>query len=277
MLTQLHQLPQYIQDMLGMFFWFILLTIIFSPLERFFGMRGQKFLRKNLLTDLGYYFLNGLFTKSLLAFIMAWLALGLGKLIPAEVRHWGATLSLPVRLTVTMIVGEIGYYWGHRWMHQIPWLWRIHAIHHSAEELDWLVSTRAHPLDVVIPRVCGFVLMFSFGLVQPLGQSVDLALILILLIGTLIGFFVHANLRWRFGWLEWLIATPAFHHWHHTNDGVEYVNKNYSPVLPWIDVLFGTFYLPKKWPTRYGINDPMPPSLLPQLIAPFIYRKNKNK
>jgi sterol desaturase/sphingolipid hydroxylase (fatty acid hydroxylase superfamily) len=48
----------------------------------------------------------------------------------------------------------------------------------------------------------------------PLGMVVPL---LIMLIGTLWGFFIHANLRWRFGWLELLVSTLAFHQWHHTN------------------------------------------------------------
>jgi sterol desaturase/sphingolipid hydroxylase (fatty acid hydroxylase superfamily) len=115
--------------------------------------------------------------------------------------------------------------------------------------------------------------MFSLGLVEPLSKTGDLALILILLIGSLLGFFVHANLRWRFGWLEWLIATPAFHHWHHTNDGLEYINKNYSPTLPWVDLIFGTFYLPKQWPKLYGISAAMPTNLAAQLLEPFSLTK----
>ncbi|MES9906417.1 MAG: sterol desaturase family protein [Sedimenticola sp.] len=48
------------------------------------------------------------------------------------------------------------------------------------------------------------------------------------------------------GWLEWLISTPVFHHWHYTHDGPEYVDKNYATMFPWIDRLFGTYYLPKR-------------------------------
>ena len=77
-------------------------------------------------------------------------------------------------------------------------------------------------------------------------------------------------MRWRFGWLEWLVSTPGFHHWHHTKDGPESINKNYAAIFPWVDKLFGTLYLPKKqWPMRYGIDAPMASGLAGQLLQLF--------
>ena len=67
------------------------------------------------------------------------------------------------------MAGEIGYYWGHRWSHEIPFLWRFHSIHHSAEEIDFLVNTRAHPFDMVFGRFCGLVPMYVLGLGGPVG------------------------------------------------------------------------------------------------------------
>ena len=155
---------------------------------------------------------------------------------------------------------------------EIPLLWRFHAIHHSAEEIDWLVNTRAHPFDIVFVRLCGFVPMYALGLAQPMiGKTVDVMPLLIMLVATLWGFFIHANLRWRFGPLEWLIATPGFHHWHHTND--EHINKNYASMLPWMDKLFGTWYMPKQqWPAKYGIDAPMA-GFAGQLLQPLVPRR----
>jgi sterol desaturase/sphingolipid hydroxylase (fatty acid hydroxylase superfamily) len=88
------------------------------------------------------------------------------------------------------------------------------------------------------------------------------------------GFFIHANLRWRFGWLSLLVATPAFHHWHHTND--EHVDKNYASMLPIMDILFGSWYMPREqWPPVYGIKTPMPPGLLAQTVHPFLPQEEK--
>ena len=158
------------------------------------------------------------------------------------------------------MAGEIGYYWGHRWSHEIPFLWGFHSIHHSAEEIDFLVNTRAHPLDMVFSRFCGLVPIYVLGLGGPVGPAGSVVPVLVTLIGTVWGFFIHANLRWRFGPLEWLISTPAFHHWHHTRTGP--INRNYSSTLPWLDRIFGTHYLPRsEWPEAYGIKAKLPDTL----------------
>jgi len=74
--------------------------------------------------------------------------------------------------------------------------------------------------------------------------------------------------RWRFGPLEHLIATPAFHHWHHTNDA--YRDHNYAALFPWVDRLFGSLHLPgRQWPGCYGVDDPLPPTMAGQLLHPW--------
>jgi len=257
-------------DILRLSIWLLLLSVLFIPLERLFAVHPQKVFRKGTLVDLGYYFLNGVLPKALLVLPIAAIAWILRVLVPASLLTWSADLPLAARLGAALVVGEIGYYWAHRWMHEIPWLWRIHSIHHNAEQIDWLVNTHAHPLDIVFTRLVSFVPMFALGLAQPMvGNKVDTVPMLIMLIGTTWGFFIHSNLRWRFGWLGLLLSTPFFHHWHHTND--EHVNKNYASMLPILDCIFGTWYLPKKqWPPKYGTNGPVASGLTGQLLQPFV-------
>jgi len=67
------------------------------------------------------------------------------------------------------------------------------------------------------------------------------------------------------------VATPAFHHWHHTNDGPNVVDKNCAATLPWVDWIFGTFHLPRdKLPVHYGTTYPMPAGMGDQLSQPFM-------
>jgi sterol desaturase/sphingolipid hydroxylase (fatty acid hydroxylase superfamily) len=252
--------------------WLVILAAIFAPLERLFALHPKKIFRKAIVTDLGYYFLSSLVPSILLSVPLAYLAWSVHRFIPVGVGATVAAWPLWLRVVASLVVGEIGFYWGHRWSHELPLLWRFHAIHHSAEHLDFLVNTRSHPVDMVFTRLCGLVPLYILGLASPIRGSASLIPVLIILVGTVWGFFIHANVRWRFGPLEWLVATPAFHHWHHTNDGPDVINKNYSPMLPFIDRLFGTLHLPKdSQPASYGIDQPVSPLLFGQLIDPFLF------
>ena len=274
-LRQLQQhLSPFALDVFRLFVWLLLLIVIFVPLERFCALHNQSVFRKGFLTDLSYYFLNSLLPKFLLILPLSIIAGALHYLVPGGLYLWVADMPLWIRFSAAMVVGEFGAYWGHRWMHEIPVLWRFHAIHHSAEAIDWLVNTRAHPLDMVLTRLCGLIPIYVLGLAQPTANTLDVVPLLYAIFGTVWSFFIHANVRWRLGWLEWVISTPGFHHWHHTKDGPEYVNKNYAAIFPWVDKFFGTFYLPKQqWPVKYGIDAPMAPSLAGQLMQPFMHRK----
>jgi sterol desaturase/sphingolipid hydroxylase (fatty acid hydroxylase superfamily) len=189
-------------------------------------------------------------------------------LVPSVVKTTAADLPIGWRMLANLVFGEIGYYWGHRLSHEIPFLWRFHSIHHSAGHVDFLVNSRAHPFDMVFGRVCGLVPIALLGLGGPLGDAGSRVTILATLFGFTWGYFIHANVRWRFGPLEWLVSTPAFHHWHHVRSGP--INRNYSSNFPWIDFLFGTLHLPDSMPLDYGIKTPMPDALIEQLVHPFL-------
>lgn len=261
----------YALQLLRLCIWLVLLSVIFAPLERFFALHPQKALRKGIITDIGYYFLSSFLPGILLSLPLSLLAWGVHQAVPTSLLSTIAAWPLWARLAAALIVGEVGFYWGHRWSHEVPLLWRFHALHHSAEEMDFLVNTRTHPVDMVFTRLSGMVPLYVLGLATPSGGSAGLIPVLVLLLGTVWGFFVHSNLRWRFGTFEQIIATPAFHHWHHTNDGPDYINKNYASMLPWIDRVFGTLYIPKgKLPSRYGIDELTPTGIFAQVLQPFM-------
>jgi len=270
-----HQLAQMVPGVVltivKLCIWLTMLSAVFVPLERLFAVRRQTVFRRHIGLDLGYFFLNGVLPSLLLSSPLAVLARAAHAALPTAmttaIAHWPVWL----RVIAALIVGEIGFYWGHRWSHQIPLLWHFHAIHHSAEQIDWLVNTRAHPVDMIFTRLCGLVPMYALGLAAPMAGSASLVPVIVLLVGIVWGFFIHANLRWRFGLLERLVATPAFHHWHHANDGPDVVDKNYAATLPWMDWVFGTLHLPKdRLPGRYGTDHPIPKGMADQLLMPFM-------
>jgi sterol desaturase/sphingolipid hydroxylase (fatty acid hydroxylase superfamily) len=240
--------------------WLMILVVIFVPLERVFAVHPQRVLRKGIVTDLCYYFLSSLLPAMLLGAPLGVLAWVVHQAVPHGILARSAALPLWARVFSGLVAGEIGYYWGH--------LWRFHSIHHSAEEVDFLVSSRAHPVDMVFGRLCSMVPIYVLGLGGPGALAGSQVPVLVALIGIVWGFFIHANLRWRFGPLEWLISTPAFHHWHHTLKGP--INRNYASTLPWLDWIFRTHYLPSDaWPEAYGIKAEMPESLVEQLAYPL--------
>ncbi|MFT3802660.1 MAG: sterol desaturase family protein [Burkholderiaceae bacterium] len=247
--------------------WLALMVVVFATLERIVPVRPSKLLRRQWAVDVGWYFVNSLAGILLLGPISVLCAIGIRALMPEQIISAAATMPLWARMVAAMIVGEIGFYWGHRWSHKIPLLWRFHAVHHSAEQLDFLVNTRGHPIDVIFTRLCGLVLLYATGLASPVGPNPTLIPALVLSVGAAWSFFIHSNLRVRLGPLEQIISSPAFHHWHHTLD--DHKDHNFSSMLPFVDRLFGTFYLPKHWPAAYGTRTPVPETLLGQLLDPF--------
>jgi sterol desaturase/sphingolipid hydroxylase (fatty acid hydroxylase superfamily) len=246
----------------------VVISIVFVPLERLASLHRQPIGRKALLLDVSYYFLNALLVGAVLAIPLAGVAWLLHFIVPSSVQALGATLPVPLKFIAALVLGEIGGYWGHRIQHEIPWLWRLHAIHHSAEQIDFMVNVRAHPLDLLLTRITGYIPLYAFGLLSPFPSASDPALAAFVFGGTLWAYFIHSNIRLRFGWLEHVLASPAYHHWHHTKH--DHVNHNYATVLPFVDRLFGTHHLPKgEWPAEYGSDTKVPDTLAGQLAFPF--------
>lgn len=132
------------------------------------------------------------------------------------------------------------YGW-HRALHGVPWLWRFHQMHHSAERVDIFGSNYFHPIDVA-----GFALVTSVALVLVVGITAEAAMVAGLA-AVFANFFQHANVRTP-RWLGFLIQRPESHSVHHERGVHAY---NYSD-LPIFDMLFGTFRNPDRWRGQAG-------------------------
>ena len=266
-----HQLLRHALDFLvdvgRLAIWLVFLTAIFVPLERLCAVYPAKIWRKQIGVDVAWYFINSLFPAAILSVPLALVARSLHGMDPGGMYSAVAGWPLWLKLPVALLIGDIGAYWGHRALHAFPLLWRFHAIHHSAEHLDWLVSNRAHPFDIVFTRLSNFAPLYLFGLAQTKGSNPDATVLVVTMIGITWTFFIHSNIRVRLGPLEWLVTSPAFHHWHHTND--EHRDRNFSFIFPLIDRVFGTAWLPNHWPFVYGIHEKVSSTLAGQFFDPM--------
>jgi sterol desaturase/sphingolipid hydroxylase (fatty acid hydroxylase superfamily) len=268
-LTYYQHLHSLALSVLRLSIWLLLLAIIFLPLERLLAIQKSKIFNKSTASDIVFYFISGLVPSLLLAPPLALVAIGAHAVVPwrlhmaiAEMPFWGRVLA-------ALVVSEIGFYWGHRWAHEIPFLWRFHSVHHNPQQVYFLISARAHPIDNVFIRLCGLIPVYVLGIATPLTPAGGMISALLVLLFTMWGFFIHANLRCRLGPLAWIISTPAFHHWHHTL--AQPRDRNFASTLPIMDWLFGTLYMPRnKWPVAYGIPAKLPRSFAAQLIYPFL-------
>jgi len=160
-----------------------------------------------------------------------------------------------------LLLQDVMMYWIHRIFHTKP-LWNFHAVHHSSETLDWTGAVRFHPVNSLAEFA------FADAVILLMGFS-PIALVVLGPINLIYSVMVHANLNWTFGPLRYVFASPVFHRWHHTTEE-EGLDRNFAPTFPFLDLMFGTFFMPERRPEIYGTNSgPLPASFLGQIFYPF--------
>ncbi len=262
-------LPDEVKTSVGLGFdWFLLdlfvMTIFFTPVERFWPLhKGQKTFRPQWTTD-AFYFVMTHLPAQLITFVMIlpttvlfqWLAI---PTLAKTVGSWPFWVQLPLAI----VVADFAQYATHRAFHKIPFLWRFHAIHHSIQTMDWIAGSRSHFVDILITRSLILIPMTLCGFSQ---SAMAGYLVFVSFHAT----FCHTDFGPRPRWLEPWFVTVRYHHWHHAADA-EAADVNFAIHWPFIDRLFGTYYLPKDaWPQRYGlINASVPPGFFAQFLAPF--------
>jgi sterol desaturase/sphingolipid hydroxylase (fatty acid hydroxylase superfamily) len=240
----------------------LIAAAVFIPFERLAGLHpAQPVLRRGWAGDALSGIVNGLLLYTALLVTLGGVDAAAAVCAP-QLRDWIAARSLPTQCVIALVVGDLGVYGIHRLQHTVPWLWRFHAVHHSAEEMDWLVGFRFHPLDLFLLRVA------SLGPLLALNVGPSAVAIFIAVSGWQ-AWLVHANVRMPYGPLRWLVVSPEFHHWHHSAEREAY-DRNYASLVACWDVLFGTVYLPRgRHPVRYGIEEPVAASWIGRFVDPF--------
>jgi lathosterol oxidase len=167
-----------------------------------------------------------------------------------------------VQAVLLLICADFVLYWEHRIFHEVPRLWRVHAVHHSVETMDWLAGSRGHVIQVFIERSLVMIPLYLIG-------ADKAALDLYVTFAALQAITIHCNLGIPFGPLRYLFVTPQFHHWHHSSEKPA-IDTNYAAHTPLFDWLFGTYHMPDEhWPAHYGTTRRLPRTYLGQLFYPF--------
>lgn len=237
---------------------------LFIPVERLFPRdETQPVFREEWREDLFYYLVSSLLVQVLtfLTFAPAQTILVFAPL--THTRAWIGALPFVVQFFAIMALTDFVQYWVHRAFHRVPWLWRFHAVHHSAKSMDWMAGARMHFLEILALRSTTVIPMTVLGFSS---TAMNTYILLVYVYST----FVHANLGWRFPFVEKILVTPRFHHWHHGIER-EAIDVNFAIHFPLLDRVFGTHHLPKdQWPSGYGIGGhPVPSGYVEQFKYPF--------
>jgi ornithine lipid hydroxylase len=176
---------------------------------------------------------------------------------------WPRGAPVAAQFGLALLLAELFAYWLHRAAHEVPLLWRFHAIHHSAPRVYFLNQMRSHPMDA---------LLASLALLPVVLLGAPEHVLAILVVVTSVhAFLQHANVNVRLGALNFVLSMAEVHRFHHSRKPDE-SNANYGAVLLVWDALFGTRKVPtdREPPLDTGLDDrDFPAGYLGQLAIPF--------
>jgi sterol desaturase/sphingolipid hydroxylase (fatty acid hydroxylase superfamily) len=177
---------------------------------------------------------------------------------------WPAQLAFAIQVVLALLIIDLNVYAVHVASHHVDWLWRLHAIHHSAERLYSLNGHRRHFVHELLAGAPALAVLGLLGASQPVIACA-------IAIATLHFLFQHANIDYRVGPFKYLIAVAHSHRWHHQRDYAA-VQGNYGGFLSMWDYVFATALAkPGDAPTDVGLDaEPsFPRGFIAQLGWPF--------
>jgi sterol desaturase/sphingolipid hydroxylase (fatty acid hydroxylase superfamily) len=250
----------------------LVLMVLFSVVEGCWpASAAHKWWRRPLLVDLCSWSIHPLAIGAGVTVAVA-STRALLSAVPNE-GFWAALLSLRARVAgfplipqtiAALMITDFLSYWIHRAYHRLPLLWAFHVVHHTSEKLDWLSTSRLHPLSQTLnTALLGTILLMA-------GLPLKAVVVANAMIGAA-ALLVHANVRWTFGPLRYLLVSPIFHQWHHArpDDAASHDEPaNFGAMFSIWDRLFGTWSLPSVRPPRFGVAGAPAPTILGLLLHP---------
>ena len=266
-------MPVYLQY----YFWLVVISLGCFVLERVTPWRrDQRAFRRGFLQDLFWLVFNG-------HFLGLGLALVTGRLIQA-LNGFLHELGLPVPESLALLAGTPLWAqfivflvlkdfleWNiHRLLHNVSWLWELHKLHHSIEELDWIGNFRFHWGEIIVYKTLSYLPLVVLGVDNRV-------LFAIAVLWTVMLDLNHANVPISWGPLRYLLNSPKMHVWHHDVEQHGKGGQNFGQVLSVWDWIFGTVYWPadREGPDRLGFAgmETYPRGVPGRFVYPFWKRR----
>lgn len=163
-----------------------------------------------------------------------------GLALMASDRGWGflnqAEIPLYIAIPLSVLVLDIAVYFQHRMFHALPWLWRLHRMHHADLEFDASTGLRFHPIEVLLSMALKMLIVLLIG-------APALAVLVFETLLSTTSLFNHGNVRLSHKldqWLRFILVTPDMHRVHHSIIKRE-TDSNFGFCISWWDRWFRTY------------------------------------
>jgi sterol desaturase/sphingolipid hydroxylase (fatty acid hydroxylase superfamily) len=180
-------------------------------------------------------------------------------LIPLPSEGWPLVGAVAIYLLAMDFVDYLFHWAEHRW----PLLWAIHSFHHSDRSMNITTTQRNFWIEPVLKALVVFPLV-------PLLFKVPALAVTAFSCCTALRLFSHMNLRLSLGPFWVLVIGPQFHRLHHSTLPA-HRDKNFAPLFPIFDVLFGTHCRPRpgEYPPTGLDTGETPASLVTAMVWPW--------
>jgi sterol desaturase/sphingolipid hydroxylase (fatty acid hydroxylase superfamily) len=182
---------------------------------------------------------------------------------------WPSNAHILLQLLLATLIVDFFKYWYHRATHEVPFLWRIHSIHHSLDRLEMLRASYFYPIDIFLTVGTGTLVMLMVGARYEL-------IVFHNVFAGITGLLNHSNADLHCGVFDLILNSPGHHRAHHSV-GSPGSRSNYGSFFNFTDRLFGTRYLPQDQRSfdPLGLDESyrIPGSFVGQLSVPFRWRR----
>lgn len=252
--------------------WFILdlilSALIFTIIEKYFwNIKNQNIFREWWFLDLKYFFVNHLLVWIFLITMNFVINNIFSYLIIESIQIYIQEINIVIQVIFIFLIADFVFYWAHRAYHTKRFLRKVHSIHHSAEKMDWLAGSRLHIIEIFLTRIF-LILPVIFLWFSEIAINAYVVLV------SIHSVFIHSNIFVGNSFIDKIIVTPKFHHWHHS-DEKKGLNKNFAWQFAFYDTLFWTAVFDEKYPISYGVlnKKDYPDGIIKQTLYPFLKRK----